>query len=375
MAFRVGIVGCGWISSSHIKGYEKVEDVEIAAVCDVIKERAEQRAAEAGGAAVYTDYRAMIKNAGLDAIDICTPPFMHKEVALAAAEAGIHVYCEKPLAPYASDAREMAQACREAGVCLTVGSGRRRVSGEAQAARRAIAQGLLGEVYLAKVGRCRSLGRPGYDMPQLASWFFDSSKAGGGTMYDIGCYDVNLILYLTGAPQPRTISAMAYQGFEYDGRFDHPFDVEEHAVAFVRCDNLSIVIESAWARHAPPEDRDAIRVYGNKAGLTSLTTLARATGFNKVEEIPLEPAEPIDFYEDFVRACQEGRDPISPGEDAVKEMEILSGALLSAYLGREVSVEEVYEIESLRSLPTRGWVTRRSPGAINVSPADKAAGL
>ena len=48
MAFRVGIVGCGWISSSHIKGYEKVEDVEIAAVCDVIKERAEQRAAEAG---------------------------------------------------------------------------------------------------------------------------------------------------------------------------------------------------------------------------------------------------------------------------------------------------------------------------------------
>lgn len=362
MAFRVGLVGAGKISKSHIAGFNAVPDVQIAAVCDVAKERADALAAETGARA-YTDYEEMFAQAGLDAVSVCTPPFAHTDVTVAAARAGLHVLCEKPLSPLASDARAMVEACRSAGVRLGVGSGRSRVRKEFQAARRAIASGALGEIYLAKMAFYRVLGRPGYDNPVHATWFADSSKSGGGALYDIGCYDMDALMYLLGAPQPRRISAMAYQGFPYDGRFDHPYDVDEHVTTFVRCDGLSIVLETAWTAHVPAE-RWSVRVLGNKAALSSLDTLTRAVDRGKVESVPLEPATDLNLWEDFVEACRDGRDPISPGEDSVKVMEILSGALLSSRLKREVSVEEVYEIEAVRALPTRGWPTARSTGAL-----------
>lgn len=360
---KIGIVGTGMISRTHIKGYAECPDAEVAAVCDILEERA-KKTAEALGVPACTDYRQMFAEAGLDAVSICTPPGTHAPITQAAAEAGLHVLCEKPMSLNATQARQMVEACRKAGVQLGIASARAgRTKPTLQAARDLMQSGRLGRVYYVRQTGLRVRGRPGVDFYHDAPWFIDSDVAGGGALFDMGCYDLDQMLFLLGSPQPVTVSAIAFRGFALPEDFPgHPYDVDEHATLLVRFDNgIGLVLERAWATNVPQtaDWKDNFVIFGTEAALKGSQTLC-VLKEKEIEEqpIPAPEGEEISAYADFVAAVQENRPPATPGEDGQKVMEILSAALLSAWLRREVTIDDLYAIEALRSLPTRGWPTR-----------------
>ena len=113
--FRVGLVGCGGLSSAHIPALMKMENAKIVAVCDPIAERA-HAAAERAGAEITRDFDDLIARPDIDVVHILTPHYLHAPMAIAALGAGKHVLTEKPMATTLSDARAMI----DAGVALAL---------------------------------------------------------------------------------------------------------------------------------------------------------------------------------------------------------------------------------------------------------------
>src|SRR5262249_40039938 len=147
--FRAVLIGCGRIAQTHAAALRAHPAVELAAVCDP-----EAAARDAVGARYgvpaelrFADYQALIERVRPDAIHVCTWPAAHAEITIAAAQRGIHVYCEKPMALDLQECDAMLDATRRAGVVLGINHHRR---GDARylRARELIAQGAIGELRL-----------------------------------------------------------------------------------------------------------------------------------------------------------------------------------------------------------------------------------
>src|SRR3982750_372994 len=117
---RVGIVGCGNIAKTHATGLAALSEGELAAACDVDEGRARAFASQFGAPHVYTDVDAMLRSGNVDAIIVCTPHPLHAPVVVAAAEAGGHVICEKPISDKLSEADRMVEAADRAGIKFSV---------------------------------------------------------------------------------------------------------------------------------------------------------------------------------------------------------------------------------------------------------------
>jgi len=117
---RFGIIGCGRISDLHALGYRNYDRAEIIAVSDTVEGRVREKASLWGARRWYLDYRQLLKDDEVDAVEILTPHYLHKQMAIEAAEAGKHVSVQKPMAITVSECEEMIQAARRAGVKLQV---------------------------------------------------------------------------------------------------------------------------------------------------------------------------------------------------------------------------------------------------------------
>ena len=118
---KVGIVGLGLVSDSHIKAYTSHPDAEVLAVCDLDKNRAKQVCEKYGIGKYYTSYDEMLKDPDINTVDITTPTVLHAPMAKAAAQTGKNILCEKP---FCLTLKEGEAVCREAeknGVTLMVG--------------------------------------------------------------------------------------------------------------------------------------------------------------------------------------------------------------------------------------------------------------
>lgn len=406
---KIGIIGCGMISGSHVNGYlAHPQHAEIVAVCDTVEANVQRRHAEVlsgaasraesakadaekaetteareqlkanaalwaeyadNGVQIFSDYNEMIKACDLDAVSLATPPFVHEGPTVAAAQAGKHVFCEKPMARTATEARNMRDACDDAGVKLAYQSGGTCLDPTSYAIRDYVTSGKLGDVYYGRLTSYRVRGRPNVDMFGFGRWFLNSAYSGGGTVYDTGVYDINRSIYLLGSPQPATISGIAYRGMlpEYTG--EEINDVEEHVSIFVRFTNgMSFTYEHGWASNMAGQPQ-GIFIFGSKGSFSGNKLFLekgkwdtddqgnRRRYQSDLVETPLElPKSSFpDKFRDFLDACNSDAQPVSNGDVGLKVTEIMSGSLLSAKLGREISVEELYEIEALRTEPTPGW--------------------
>ncbi len=406
---KIGIIGCGMISGSHVNGYlAHPQHAEIVAVCDTVDANAKRRHAEVlsgaearaksatadvekaetaeareqlkanaalwteyadNGVKIFSDYNEMLKKCDLDAVSLATPPFVHEPATVAAANLGKHVFCEKPMARTATEARNMRDACDAAGVKLAYQSGGTCLDPTSYAIRDYITSGNLGDVYYGRLTSYRVRGRPNVDMFGFGRWFLNSAYSGGGTIYDTGVYDINRSIYLLGSPQPATISGIAYRGMlpEYTG--EEINDVEEHASVFVRFTNgMSFTYEHGWSSNMA-EQPQGIFIFGSQGSFSNNKLFLEKGKWDtddqgnrrryqgNLVETPLElPKKSFpDKFRDFLDACNSDAQPASNGDVGLKVTEIMSGSLLSAKLGREISVEELYEIEALRTEPTPGW--------------------
>ena len=118
---KVGMVGLGLVSTSHLKGYKSHPEAEIVAVCDLDKTRAEQFASNFGISNVFTSYDEMLEKAEINAIDIATPTYLHAPMAMQAIKAGKHVHCEKPFCRSIGEGLEVCNAASQSGLKLAVG--------------------------------------------------------------------------------------------------------------------------------------------------------------------------------------------------------------------------------------------------------------
>ena len=406
---KIGIIGCGMIAGSHVNGYlAHPQHAEIVAVCDTVEanvkrrhaeilsgaaSRAQSATAEAetadtaeareqlkadaalwseyadNGVKIYSDYNEMIRECDLDAVSLALPPFVHEPATVAAAQAGKHVFCEKPMARTATEARNMRDACDAAGVKLAYQSGGTCLDPTSYAIRDHITSGKIGDVYYGRLTSYRVRGRPNVDMFGYGRWFLHSVYSGGGTVYDTGVYLINRSIYLLGSPQPATISGIAYRGMHPEYTGEEINDVEEHVSVFVRFTNgMSFTYENGWSSNMAGQPQ-GIFIFGSEGSFSNDKLFLEKGEWDtddqgnrrryqgNLVETPLElPDTPFpDKFRDFLDACNSDAQPVSNGDVGLKVTEIMSGALLSAKLGREVSVEELYELEGLRAEPIPGW--------------------
>jgi predicted dehydrogenase len=196
---RVGLIGSGFMGRAHAFGLgaaEKVFDlpfrVELHTLADASGEVAERAAGALGFERATDDWRAMVADPEIDVVHVTAPNALHKEMALAAIAAGKHVHCEKPLAPLAQDAREMAEAAERAGVRTQVGFNY-LCNPMLHLARELIAGGELGEIV-----SYRGVHAEDYMADREAPWGFRHDPRGGGALADIGSHALATAEFLLG---------------------------------------------------------------------------------------------------------------------------------------------------------------------------------
>ncbi len=144
---RFAIVGAGVISPLHARAIASHPEAELTAVVDEVQEKAEALAKEFGSPPTYRNMEQLLQGGEVDAVCVCVPSGLHRDITVAAARAGKHVFCEKPLGITAKDMDEMIEACRTNGVKLATVF-QKRTTQEALLTKKAIEEGKLGKLVL-----------------------------------------------------------------------------------------------------------------------------------------------------------------------------------------------------------------------------------
>lgn len=189
---RIGLIGAGAVADLHALAADRLADTRLTAVCD-LQESAARRVAAPYGAATYTDYRAMFADGSVDAVIVNTPHGLHSRMVLDAADSGLHVLVEKPMAIALEDCDTMTDACARAGVTLAVGHIQHFLP-DKLAAEEVITSGVLGAPLSIHDYRSTDY-RPGTRSP----WFFSRELAGGGALMNIGAHCLDRSVWLAGS--------------------------------------------------------------------------------------------------------------------------------------------------------------------------------
>src|SRR5215218_3262898 len=272
---QAGVIGLGWAGQQHLAGYAEAADVDLVALAGMETDALQQLGATYGipDEHGYTDWRDLIDHEQLDVLSIATPTTLHAPIAVAALDAGIHAFSEKPMAENADTARLMVDAAERNDRVLDVSFNHRR-RGHVQVLKKIIDAQVLGKIYYAKAGWLRRQGIPG-----LGSWFTRRATAGGGPLMDIGVHMLDIALYLLGEPQVQSATAATYaefgprgRGFSVEttmrktGMEGGSFDVEDLSTAFLRLEaGGTLLLESSWAQWIP-KDRCYVTMYGSDGG-------------------------------------------------------------------------------------------------------------
>ena len=343
---RIGIVGAGSIATTcHLPSYAELSDlVEIVAVADIVPERAKAAAERFGIPHYFASVEELLANVEVDCVDVCTWTAAHAPVCIAAAKAGKHILCEKPLASTLEQGLEMEKAVREAGVQFMLGVVTRYMA-EAMKCRELYEQGVFGEIYAAKCRYVRRRGTPG-------GWFTDKELAGGGPVLDIGVHSIDRTWYLMGRPTPLTVTAeTSYRIGNFQtkgvnrwspfGQGKGVFDTEDSAMVFIRFEGgKSLMAEISWAING--QEANDVVLFGSKAGCTfDPLTIYGEDEEGYLSDIPVEVTPNNLFVEElnhFVKCVNTGKTPISSMEDALTIQRILDAIYRSAEAHAEVKI-------------------------------------
>ena len=202
---RIGMIGYGFMGKAHSNAYSQAghffdlpREPVLQVLCARNAEKARPFAQQWGYREVETDWRKLLQRSDVDAVDICTPNHLHKEIAIAAAKAGKMILCEKPLAMNVAEGEEMCEAVEKAGVANTVWYNYRRIPAVTMA-KQLIDEGRLGRIfhYRAQFLQDWTINA---DVPQggAATWRLDVEAAGSGVTGDLLAHCIDTALWLNG---------------------------------------------------------------------------------------------------------------------------------------------------------------------------------
>lgn len=285
---HIGLIGTGFMGKAHVFGFASAQKVfalpyrlALHTVADVTEEAAARAAADFGFAHSSSDWRSMVENPEIGLIDITAPNALHKEMALAAISAGKHVYCEKPLAPLVSDAREMADAATAKGVKTQAGFNY-LCNPMLRLAREMIAAGELGEIR-----GYRGLHAEDYMADARGPWTFRHDLAGGGALADIGSHALATSEFLLGPIVEVMGDCVTMIGQRPDGRGGmRAVTVDDVGRAFLRFANgAQGSIEGNWIATGRKMQHD-FEVYGTKGALAFSQERFNELHFYSVDDAP-----------------------------------------------------------------------------------------
>ncbi len=351
---KVAIIGCGNISHSHIQAYLKNPQVEVIAVCDQNKQRAEDYAKSYNIPLAFGDVDELLKLEELDAVSVCVWNNGHNPVTVKALNAGKHVLCEKPLAMNTQEAIEMKEAAERNNKLLMVGFVR-RYANNTKVALDFKKAGTFGEFYSAKTSCLRRLGNPG-------GWFADKKRSGGGPLIDLGVHMIDLSRYLLGLPKAVSVYGATFNKLGSKEHIKglkryHPMDynpetdvctVEDSVMALVRFDNGAVLqVEASFVLNLK-EGYIGLELFGDQGGIKVEPTfeIYKDTNDYLANITPVFHSSNDIFGEmfgneinHFVDCILNGTECISPAEDGVELMRILDAIYESAETGHEVIIK------------------------------------
>jgi len=351
----IGIIGFGGIAKgAHAPGYRRIPDqCEILAAADILPERLDEAKGEKWNIPlVFEDYKKLLEMPEIDAVSVCTPNYVHMQPTLDAFAAGKHVLCEKPMAINAEQGKQMVEAAKKAGKKLQIGYNMRFSAG-AQALKRAMEAGVLGDVYFARARALRRRGVPSWGV------FIEKDKQGGGPLIDIGVHITDMTLWLMGHPRPVSVSGQTYTKFGTKegvlgmwGAWDpKKYTVEDFATEFIRFDNgATMTIESSFIANLDKERFDT-HLFGTGAGAF---LDANASQFQLFREefgtltdatpgwLPRVESSHGEEIKAFVKAVKENRTVqemgAATGEQGLLVTQIMDGIYKSGEQGKEVPI-------------------------------------
>lgn len=266
---KVGLIGTGFMGKTHVFGFAaaaRVFDLPYEIVLHSVADRTQELAVHAARALGFArssgDWKSLVADPEIDVIDITAPNVFHKEMALAAIAAGKHVYCEKPLAPLAADAREMAEAAEAAAVKTQVGFNY-LCNPMLALARELIRSGELGEIR-----SYRGIHAEDYMADTEGLFTFRHDPIGGGALADLGSHALATAEFLLGPIERVLGDCVTVIASRPDGTGGwRPVEVDDIGRAFLRFANGATgSIEGSWVAMGRKMQHD-FEVYGTKGAL------------------------------------------------------------------------------------------------------------
>jgi UDP-N-acetyl-2-amino-2-deoxyglucuronate dehydrogenase len=336
-----GIIGCGWVAPSHAAGVRALaaEGVHLVAVADADVARARALADRYGSPDVHSDYLDLLARDDIDLVSICLPDHLHREAALAAAEAGKHVLCEKPLALDLAEAAEMVGAFEARGLSLGLVMNHRFVADNIRA-HRAIQDGAIGRILMASVVHSSAL--TGNDDGR-SPWRGRRGLAAGGILATQAIHFLDLLLWFAGPAC--TVKAWTQSLVRTQ------LDYEDTAALALRLQSGALATLVATNGTPIMDDLSGTRIelHGSEGYLVlqgdALREHAVRPGYQLPDvglASPPPEAETLfgvgHIYEiaAFVRSVRDGGEPPVPAADGAHLMAVLTAAYASARDDREV---------------------------------------
>jgi predicted dehydrogenase len=377
MTLGIGLIGYGSIGRVHAMGYRSIpfyyglpaDTFRLVGVSTSRPETAEAAAREIGCDVWTGDYRGLLARDDIHVVDICVPNRWHEEVVLAAAEAGKHIYCEKPLAMDLAQARRMAEAVRRSGVKNQMTFNFRFFPAVLRA-QQLMAEGFVGRVFSFR-GRYH---RSSYiDPAKPLSWRLRRDVAGGGALFDIGSHLLDLFLWLLGdvAEVQATLETFIKERPLVAGSAEKGVvDVDDIALLQMRLkdgalgladvsrmgtgatNDLEVEIfgQQGAIRFALQDPnwlyvydvREADRPYGGQRGFRRIEAVQHFDG-----QVIQDWSQPMSFTRShvecqyrFLKAVLEDRTPSPTVEDGLRVQEIMEAIRLSSNLHRWVQLDD-----------------------------------
>lgn len=330
---NVGMIGCGRISKKHVKSIDDNSGVNLYAVCDIKPERMDQYDQPK---VKYQDYEKLLADPNVDMVSICTPSGLHAEMTIAAAEAGKHIICEKPMTLTVEDGRRVNAAVDKANVKLCIVL-QNRYNPPVMKAKESIVQKHLGEILIG-AATVRWYRPQSYYEDE---WHGTKSMDGGAFMNQ-AIHHIDALQWLMGGKVKSVFSKTK--------TFTHDIESEDAGVAVWEFENGAIATVEGSTIVWPRNLEGSVAVFGAtgslKIGGTALNRQEfwRVSGMEEIEESETENPDPPSVYgfshsvvyKDMLDAVLSGRDPQTTGYEGLYSVALVNAMYKSSETGREV---------------------------------------
>jgi 1,5-anhydro-D-fructose reductase (1,5-anhydro-D-mannitol-forming) len=328
------LIGASDIAKTRmIKAINSQPNSRVAAVFSSNADRAKAYAAENKIPKAYDNLKTLLDDPQIDVVYISTTNDLHRDQALAAAAAGKHILCEKPLALSVDDAQQMLKAAQAANVVLGTNHHLRNAVTH-RTLRKLVKEGAIGKPLAARVFHAV------YLPPRLQGWRLSRPEAGGGVILDITVHDTDTLRFVLESEVEDVIARSATQGLANGGIEDAVM-----GVMYFRDGVLAQFHDAFTVKHAPT----GLEIHGTEGSLFAVNVMTqdpvgRVMLQRDSEETEIKLDSPEDLYEHSIRhfnqAVLSGAQPFATGVDGLRSLAVALAALESSKSGRRTPVQD-----------------------------------